>query len=239
MNYYYITGASRGIGKAIAELLLKDENNFVTGISRSRSIRHKNYRHVLFDLSDVEALKDLRFELPENPARVCLINNSGGIGAVKPVGKLPPGEIIANFNLNLIAPCLLMNHFMQAFQAVPAEKIIINMSSGAGKNPVGGWSVYCASKAGLDMFSRVAALEERVRAKENFRVLAIAPGVVDTEMQSYIRSVPEEDFSRLKDFIGYKKSGQLAKPEAVAEKYVEIINRINTIEETVIAAKDY
>ena len=45
MNIYYITGASSGIGEAIAELLLEDSNNIVFGIARSRTIQHDRYKH--------------------------------------------------------------------------------------------------------------------------------------------------------------------------------------------------
>ena len=51
MNVYYITGASSGIGEAIAELLLEDSNNMVVGIARSRTIQHDRYKHHFIDLS--------------------------------------------------------------------------------------------------------------------------------------------------------------------------------------------
>jgi|ERR1051326_363604 benzil reductase ((S)-benzoin forming) len=239
MHHYYITGTSRGIGRAMAEYLLKDERNFVTGISRSNSITHKNFKHVKLDLSNVEDVKNFKFDTIGKADRICLVNNSGEIGMVKPVGKLPAGEIIKNYNLNLIAPCLLMNEFMHTYQLIVAEKIIVNVSSGAGKNPVDGWSMYCASKAGLDMFSRVADLEEKVRSKKNFRVLAIAPGVVDTDMQVHIRSSAKEDFSRIHDFINYKKDNILAKPGLIAEKYIRLLDNLSNVNETVIAIKDY
>lgn len=239
MNIYYITGTSRGIGKAMAELLIQDDSNFVIGISRKESIKHRNYIHVTLDLTDVTAVKNFKFDKHENAKRICLINNSGDIGMVKPVGKLTNEEIIRNYNLNLVSPCLLMNSFMHTYQLMQAEKIIINMSSGAGKNPVDGWSMYCASKAGLDMFSKVVDLEEKVRSHKNFRVLAIAPGVVDTEMQVHIRNAKQEDFSRLKDFITFKKDNILLQPDAVAQKFIHIIDNLSVVNEVVIAAKDY
>ena len=239
MNIYYITGTSRGIGKAIAELLIQDDSNFVIGISRKETIKHRNYVHVTLDLSDVDAVKNFKFDQHKNAKRICLINNSGDIGTVKPIGKLTSEEIIRNYNLNLVSPSLMMNNFMQTYQLIAGEKIIINMSSGAGKNPVDGWSMYCASKAGLDMFSKVSDLEEKVRSHKNFRVLAIAPGVVDTDMQVHIRSAAKEDFSRLNDFINFKKENILLTPDAVAQKYIHIINNLNVVNEVVIAAKDY
>jgi benzil reductase ((S)-benzoin forming) len=239
MNYYYITGTSRGIGKAMAEHLLLDKENKVVGISRNNSITHKNYRHITFDLTDVEKVKDLAFEKHEDAKRICLINNAGSIGEIKQVGELHNEYIIRDYNVNLVTPSLLMNNFVHAYKHVVAEKIIVNMSSGAGKYPIDGWSVYCASKAALDMFSRVVDAEEKAHSRKSFRVLSIAPGVVDTEMQVQIRNASKEHFSRLSDFINYKKENMLAQPETIAQKYFHILDNLEVVNEVLISAKDY
>ena len=64
---------------------------------------------------------------------------------------------------------------------------VVNISSGAASSPYAGWSVYCASKAGLDHFTRCVGLEQRGQA---FPVtcIALAPGVIDTGMQEVIRA---------------------------------------------------
>lgn len=239
MNYYYITGTSRGIGKAIAELLLQDENNFVTGISRSKSIEHKNYRHTTLDLTNLYEVRKFRFGNHDKAKRVCLINNSGAIGQVKPVGKLSNEQLISDYHLNLVAPSILINDFIATYKDVQAEKMIVNVSSGAGKNAIDGWGVYCASKAGLDMFSKVADAEQQLTAKYGFRIFAIAPGVVETQMQTDIRSVSKEDFSRLDDFLNYKNTGQLADPKVIAEKFMRIIDKHRSITGVVLSVKDF
>lgn len=239
MNYYYITGTSRGIGRALVEHLLKDPSNKVTGISRSkRNIEHPNYEHVSMDLSNIDEVSRFHF-LPHHDAqKIVLINNAGDLGIVKPLGGLTPQAIAYTYNLNLVAPSVLMNTFAHAYQNFQAEKIIVNVSSGAGKYPIDGWSIYCASKAGLDMFSRVVAEERRLH-KHDFRILSIAPGVVDTKMQDSIRQVKKKDFSRIEDFINYKSSGQLSDPKLVAEKFFRILANISSIDETVISVRDF
>jgi benzil reductase ((S)-benzoin forming) len=239
MNYYYITGTSRGIGKALVDHLLNDPSNKVTGISRSkRSLDHPNYEHVSMDLSNIHDVTRFRF-LPHHDAkRIVLINNAGDLGMVKPLGQLTAHAIAYTYNLNLIAPSVLMNNFIHSYHGFPAEKVIVNVSSGAGKYPIDGWSIYCASKAGLDMFSKVVAEEQRLQ-KHDFHVLSIAPGVVDTKMQDSIRAVPRNDFSRIDDFINYKSSGQLSDPKLVAEKFFRILANIDSIKETVISVRDY
>ncbi|MGZ4033294.1 MAG: SDR family NAD(P)-dependent oxidoreductase [Bacteroidia bacterium] len=246
MNYYYITGTSRGIGKAFAEHLLENPANNVIGISRQRSIEHPNYRHFHLDLTDVNAVASFRFELHSNPEKIYLINNAGALGFIKPIGKLSADIIIKNYTLNLIAPSVLTNEFINCYDGTDAEKVIVNISSGAGKNPIDGWAVYCSSKAGIDMFSRVVDTEQKVRAEhpqdnihKGFKIFSIAPGVVNTEMQTNIRSADKEDFSRLEDFIGYKVNNQLSEPDAVSLKYIDLLSNLNSIKGVLSSIKDY
>jgi benzil reductase ((S)-benzoin forming) len=246
VNYYYITGTSRGIGKAFAEHLLENPSNNVIGISRQATIKHPNYRHFYLDLTDVNAVADFKFELHAHPKKIYLINNAGSLGFIKPVGKLDASIIIKNYNLNLIAPSVLTNAFINCYDSTDAEKVIVNISSGAGKTPIDGWAVYCASKAGIDMFSRVVDAEQKIRAEhplsnihKGFKIFSIAPGVVDTDMQSEIRSASKDDFSRLENFIEYKATNQLLEPAFVSRKYFNILENAGEIKDVLFSIKDY
>lgn len=246
MNYYYITGTSRGIGKAFAEYLLENPSNKVIGLSRQRSIEHPNYRHFFLDLSDPNALTGFRFELHANAKKIYLINNAGTLGFIKPVGQLDSSLLIKNYTLNIIAPSVLTNEFIKSYDTVDAEKVIVNISSGAGKAPVDGWSVYCASKAGLDMFSRVINEEQKIRGEhagtsihKSFKIFSIAPGVVDTEMQNEIRKASKEDFSNLEKFIDYKAHNKLSDAAVISRKYFDILNNVNQLKEVIFSIKDY
>lgn len=239
MNYYYITGTSRGLGKAFAEYLLHAApSNRVIGIARTCTIEHKNYSHFNVDLANVKQAKAFPFPPHHDAKKVVLMNNAGVIGMIKPSGKMSSEAIIHNYNVNLIAPTLLINNFMEAYKESNAEKIIINISSGAGKNPIDGWSTYCASKAGIDMFSRVVAEEQKTTFGYKFRIMSVAPGVVDTQMQNDIRAASAEDFSRLNDFINYKIENQLANPGIIAKKYAYIIDHPKDFNEILFSVKD-
>jgi benzil reductase ((S)-benzoin forming) len=246
LNYYYITGTSRGIGKELAEQLLENPSNKVIGMSRQKTIEHANYHHFYLDLTDTTAIADFKFELHANAKKIVLINNAGALGFIKPIGKLESDTIIKNYTLNLIAPSVLTNSFINCYNTVDAEKVIINISSGAGKNPIDGWAVYCASKAGVDMFSRVVDAEQKLRAEQpqesihpGFHIYSIAPGVVDTAMQSEIRSANKEDFSRLEDFIAYKAKNELSSAKSVSQKYITILDDLNQIQHVLSSIKDY
>lgn len=246
MNYYYITGTSKGIGKAFAEYLLENPSNKVIGISRQRSIEHPNYSHFNLDLTDVNAIAVFKFDLHANAKKIYLINNAGALGFIKPVGKLDAATIIKNFTLNLIAPSVLTNAFMNCYNSIEAEKVIVNISSGAGKTPIDGWAVYCASKAGIDMFSRVVDEEQKINDKhtesvihKGFKIFSIAPGVVDTDMQNEIRSASKNDFSKLEKFIEYKVNNQLLEPAMISRKYFNILENVKGIKDVLSSLKDY
>jgi len=238
MNHHYITGTSRGIGKAIAELLLEDETNRVIGLSRSNTISHRNYKHITIDLTDLNSLRNFEFEIAGDASRIVLINNAGTLGKVGRMGKHITDSIINSYNVNLLSPTILMNSFIRAYRKVKTEKIIINISSGAGKHPIEAWGVYCASKAALDMLSRVIA-EEQVVTGEGFRIASIAPGVVDTKMQEEIRGNSPEDFSRRNDFVEYQSQGHLLDTCIVAAWYVEIISRLTKFKDIVFFLMEY
>jgi benzil reductase ((S)-benzoin forming) len=218
----------------------------VIGISRQKTIDHPNYSHFYVDLTDALAISDFKFDLHANAQKIYLINNAGALGFIKPVGRLKADTIIKNYTLNLIAPSVLTNAFIECYNTIDCEKVILNISSGAGKNPIDGWAVYCSSKAGLDMFSRVVDEEQKVRAKnpmdsihKGFRIFSIAPGIVNTEMQSGIRSAEREDFSRVEDFIAYKVNNELSEPAVVSEKYLKLMENLNSIKDVLSSIKDY
>jgi benzil reductase ((S)-benzoin forming) len=234
VQYYFITGTSRGIGKALAERALQEKNAQVIGFSRQQSIEHERYTHHTIDLSDVSNLGkiiDQVFVQLADAERIVLINNAGTLGDVKYFGSIADEKIDQLFSLNVSAPAILMNHFILQYRDVSAERIIINISSGVSQYPVDGWSGYCASKAALDMLTEVAALELEKQNVKNFRVYAVAPGVVDTQMQTDIRGSDEQNFSRLQKFKDYKKSGKLNDPTEVAEKYFYLMNHPEKFQE--------
>lgn len=237
MNYYYITGTSKGIGKALAELLLENEQNRVIGISRSCTIQHKHYTHLKVDLSDPSLADKIDFENHPDAEQLVLVNNAGAISETGYLGGLDSANIIADYAVNLISPAVLTNNFMKSYKEMASEKIIINISSGAGKKPVDGWGAYCSSKSGLDMLSKVIAVEQE-KKHTGIKIFSIAPGIVDTEMQDSIRTVGKENFSRVADFISYKKNNELTDPLLVAKKLVSILARINEYPEPIFSLRD-
>ena len=216
MRRIYITGSSSVVGKALTELLLEDENNQLVGVSRSNDIQHEQFTHFSMDLKEVVS-ENIFQKLPENCNKVVLINNAGAVGSITQVGSQSYKEVSDNYSVNVTAPSFLCNQFVMAYRDEPVEKIIINVSSGAGKHPIEAWSTYCASKAALDMFTQVLQAEQ-----PSFKVFAVAPGIVDTPMQASIRGADKKHFPGDR-FQSYKDQGELASARDVALKYLKIL----------------
>lgn len=224
MNYFYITGASRGIGKAIAEKLLQNEENTVFGISRTVSLEHPNYHHYSIDFNDLDAVKPFRFSDHPEALSVVLINNSGYLGPVFHLGNKNAEEIIKTFNINIISAAVLMNEFCRTYNALPLKKMIINISSGAARFPIESWSEYCSTKAAMDMYSRVLDLEQsRLQTEHPVKVYSVAPGIIETHMQEEIRQVDPENFSEVKRFRDYKENNELKSTETVADEIQQLM----------------
>ena len=217
MNYYFITGTSKGLGKSITELLLKDDTNFVYGYSRNCTIKHSNYNHTCLDLNDLENVKKLKFPTLKKVEKIILINNAGVIH-INNIGNLNNDEIISTFSINLISPIILSNNFISKYNEF--SKIIVNISSGASNSPIDGWSTYCASKASLDMFTRVFKHEQSLRGNSNTAMISPSPGIIDTEMQQIIR---KSDFKESTRFIDYNKNKLLKTPKEIAQNILVII----------------
>lgn len=221
-----LTGASRGLGRAMAFALAKPGTLLITLSRRTDAELQAHARaagctvqqHAV-DLSSPrhvdEAARAICTGLPTDAQRYRLINNAG---TVEPIGTAEsssnPAVVASAFNLNVTAPILLTANFLSATQG-QADRRVLNISSGAGRNARAGWGVYCATKAALDMHTRVVKEEQ---GNNGARIVSLAPGVVDTDMQVAIRSSQPEDFPSVENFRDMHATGKLAAPDAVAAR---------------------
>ena len=225
-SLFIITGASKGIGKALVDQLSENSENQIIGISRSAVKTEKsNIQHLSLDLGDFEVIKKSFGQIfpSDNFERIVLINNAGWIGQIDYFGKLEAQSIQAIHNINTIAPALLMNEFVRKYHdSKNTERTVINISSGAAKKGIDGWSGYSSSKAALNMMTE-SAQEEANKSNSKIKFFALSPGVVDTNMQEDIRSAPENGFSLLGKFKGLKADNALSSPQEAAEKIIYLI----------------
>ncbi|GAB2549172.1 SDR family NAD(P)-dependent oxidoreductase [Rufibacter soli] len=242
MNYFIITGTSRGLGKALAEQLLKDDQNYVIGVSRNCTMQHARYRHQPLDFSDIAGVEHNLHKIfaPfEDAKKLVLINNAGVIGEIGYVGQSQNEHFEFVFDVNVIVPAMLMNMFLQSYQhRQSCEKLVVNISSGAGRKAKDGWAAYCASKAALDMLSETAQLEQE-KLGTGVKVFSLAPGIIDTEMQEQIREADVDQFSSVQQFRDYKTKGELASPEAAAKKVVQLLENPANAGGVVCSVRDF
>lgn len=232
----FITGISSGIGNALANELLK-KGYTVFGIGRTNTVKHENYEFISLDLRKSEAVTYFRF--PQHPAdSYLLINNAGMIGEILPVGELNSENIVDVMQVNTIAPQILINTFIQTFSRQHVPLHVVNISSGAGKKPIDAWATYCASKAALDLFSETVKLEMELRDQKDFFIHSVAPGVVDTNMQTEIRAASPEKFKSSQRFHDLKNNGELIAPEFVAEKLAELIQNPTNYTANILSLSD-
>lgn len=236
MRLVILTGASRGLGRAMASQLLAPDLQLLTierrpdpslpGEASAAGARLEQWAlDVAHDVGVAARLEAwLRQHAGAGFASATLINNAGAIGTVGPIDQAPADEIATVLRVGLEAPMNLTAAFLRATADWHCERRVLNISSGAGRNPIAGWAPYCAAKAGLDHFSRVTALDE-ARRPNGAKVVSLAPGVIDTTMQAHLRAADASGFPDKQRFLDLHAKSQLASPEAAATKVLAYLAR--------------
>ncbi|WP_153722959.1 SDR family NAD(P)-dependent oxidoreductase [Sporosarcina cascadiensis] len=235
MDIVIITGASKGIGKELYKQFGED-GAAVYGLARSNPDQLEHIKEV--DVTDTEKasalLKSIVMRHLDKAGSFTLINNAGVIDPISLTGALPAEEVERAVQVNLTAPIQLINTFIASLEEFTGTKKVLNISSGAGRYAYEGWSIYCATKAGLDQFSAVVALEQR-QAANPVGIVSIAPGIIDTGMQETIRSSSAEQFPHLEKFVNYKEQGQLSTAEETAGQLLRFTKETNFLEAETIS----
>lgn len=236
-----VTGASRGLGLALARQLLSPQRVLLCvsrqthdGLAHQAMQAGAHLEQWTQDLADVaEATERLARWLHSLHApgleSATLINNAGVIPAIGPLNDCPVDELSRALRVGLEAPMALTGAFLRATQAwVDAgwlgTRRVLNISSGLGRHAMAGQAPYCAAKAGLDHFSRCTALDEAQRPN-GARIVALAPGVVDTDMQTQLRAGDPARFPDRSRFVGLKTEGLLTPPDAAARQVLAYLAR--------------
>jgi len=235
MHLFIITGTSRGIGAALAHALIGPQHSLLC-ISRSENPALRAaaeacgcpFDYVPWDLSQTEEVGIQFSSWLENRSfadlsSMTLIQNAGVLSPIQPIrGEWSGAEVQHNLAVNLQTPMLMAGIFVQQVQSLDIPRRILNISSGAGRHPIAGWSAYCTAKAGVDMFSRWLAAVQVDHALP-IGVVSLAPGTVDTAMQDQIRTMDEATFPSLQRFLDLKAEGKLWSPEKVAKGIVQLL----------------
>lgn len=223
MDIIIVTGASRGIGFELVKQL-RSTGNRVFGIARTAM---DDVDYIQADLADTAKLEEVISNIIEETRTIAssytLINNAGIVDPIGIMGTVSNEMTTTAIAVNVTAPIVLSNVFIEQLQQFAGPKKIMNISSGAGRKEYEGWGVYCTTKAALDQFTKVVALEQK-SATNPVEIVAIAPGIIDTSMQEVIRSSDEEKFPLLEQFIQYKEQDLLSSAEQTAQKLIRFLS---------------
>lgn len=227
-GFFLITGTSMGIGEALARQIL-EKGNTVLGISRKRTdiLKSPKYHHLSLDLTDSSRISQIIEkvdEIDDNQSFdfVCLVNNAYVVEPINPIEKCPVDEIESNIKIGLIAPMILTSLFIRKFSDYRIRKKAVYISSGLAFKAIPDGSMYCSSKAGINMFAQCVGLEQKSRVY-GFEVNAIGPGMVDTSMQQTLRSKSSDEFAMAGFFKQAFEDGKLQSPDDVAAKILAIL----------------
>ena len=224
-----ITGASRGLGAGLAVHFA------ASGMHLGLCARHKPQLvartrptaqdgHVVsselpvlsaVDVTDRHALE--RFAASVVARFGCIdlwVNNAGLLGPVGPLAESDPAPLARAVEVNVTGALHGSAVFAAHVRSRPGPGVLVNISSGAATKPYEGWAVYCASKAAVDQLTRVVALEE---ARHGLAAYALAPGLVDTDMQATVRSADEAAFPEVERFRRAAEEHRFNSPAWVAE----------------------
>ena len=217
MKRFLITGASRGIGRAIAEKLAASDvelllhgRDTVALADVCNSVKPSCARvlRLIHDLAVTSGVADLIAEVGKDP--LDLLVNNAGVAVVKPFGEITKVEWEQTVGVNITAPFVLTQHFAPR---MPPGSSIVNILSIAAKTGFANWSAYCMSKFALEGF--LQSVREELR-DHKIRVINIYPAATDTNIWNNIEGKwPRERMISPEEVAG-AVSYALSRPNDVA-----------------------
>lgn len=227
-SLFILTGASRGLGAALAQALLKPGHHLVC-VSRGDNAELRaqaaaagvtlDWHQV--DLSDAhtaEAWMTKTLAALPSYANVTLVLNAGAVEPIGTIDTLRADTLLPHLQLNLAGPMALTAALLRGTAGWGAQRRVLAISSGAARRPIPGWAAYCTGKAGLDMFVRAINAD----CDASVRAVALAPGVIDTDMQRTIRGA---DFAGVQRFRDLHAHGELVSPQDAAARIAAYLAR--------------
>jgi benzil reductase ((S)-benzoin forming) len=213
-----ITGASRGLGAGMAQafasagvrlaLCARTEPQLPEGAEGLAGT---------VDVTDAGAVHTFTDRVGRELGPVDLwINNAGVLDPIAPLRAVSPDDFRQNLEVNVMGVVHGTQAYIAHLEATATGGMLVNITSGAGRKGYAGWAAYSAAKSAVDRLTEAVAAEETGRG---LRAHAVAPGVVDTDMQARIRGCTEDEFPDVERFRDLKRTGAFNSPGHVA-RYV-------------------
>src|ERR671910_1726730 len=204
-----VTGASRGFGLAIAEVLGETGHGLTVAARRPEKLagaveqlRGKGYdvEEVAANLASEEDVQRVVAAHRERFGRLDVLVNSAGVGVGAPLAEIQTKRADMQLDVNLRAIVLFYRECADLLRAAGAEHrnaLVVNLASMAGKSPQPWLSVYSATKAAVVAYT--TAMNKELNAA-GVKSVAFCPGFVDTDMSAFVKaSIPAEEMLRTSD----------------------------------------
>jgi NAD(P)-dependent dehydrogenase (short-subunit alcohol dehydrogenase family) len=223
MKRYLITGASRGIGRAIAEklaapdvvLLLHGRDTVALAeVCQAVTPRSAKVVRLIYDLATSKGVSDLIAAAGNEP--LDLLVNNAGIAVVKPFAEITQIEWEQTVGVNITAPFLLTQHFAPR---MPPGSSIVNILSVAAKTGFANWSAYSMSKFALEGFSQ--AVREELR-DHKIRVINVYPAATDTDIWNKVAGDWPRERMMPATEIAQAVAYALARPDDIAVENITL-----------------
>jgi NAD(P)-dependent dehydrogenase (short-subunit alcohol dehydrogenase family) len=232
----FITGASRGLGAGLAARFA--EHGVQLGLCARREPDRPAGSEAMtasVDVTDVAHLERFADAVAETLGPIDLwINNAGVLDPMGPLRELEPDHISRALAINVGGVITGTQIFIdRSADAPPARRALVNITSGAASSVYQGWSVYGATKAAVDQLTRVVAAEE-----PHLVCHSVAPGVVDTDMQAFIREQDAETFPAIGRFQEISDQGAWNSPAWIADHLLALLTGALTPGDTVYRVPD-
>jgi short-subunit dehydrogenase len=204
-----VTGASRGIGLAIAELL-GEEGYGLTLTARkpdtleqtAAALRDRGFEveHRAANMADEEGIREVVAAHRERFGRLDVLVNNAGVGIGAAASEHKTKHVDLQLDVNLRAIVIFYRECLELLRAAGAEHhnaLVVNLASIAGKSPQPWLSVYSATKAAVVSYSQ--AMNKELNS-DGIKSVAFCPGFVDTDMTEFVKGqVPAEEMIRPSD----------------------------------------
>ena len=216
-----VTGASRGLGAGMAaRFAARGLRLGLVARTEPATPPGAEALTAAVDVTDAAAVDRFCAAVVERFGRIDLwVNNAGLLEPIAPVREADPAALARNVEVNVVGVLHGCAAFARHVRGRPGDGVLVSITSGAATTPYAGWAAYCGSKAAVDMITRVVAVEE---ADAGLRALAVAPGVVDTDMQAAIRATPADRFPAVDRFLARKRDEAFNSPEWVADHILRL-----------------
>ncbi len=218
----FITGVSSGIGNGLARAYL-ERGEIVYGVSRRTPddlVGNLNFYFSVLDLTDHnKAGPVMGMLLKSAPVLDLVVLNAGILSPIRDMIDTPLADLQRAMEVNVWSNKVLLDWLLKSGKTI---KQVVGISSGAAVNGHRGWNGYSLSKAALNMLTQLYAAE-----RPDIHFTALAPGLIDTDMQAYLSSLPPDDrYPSVRFLQQARGTDDMPAPDTAAEMLVKAFEAV-------------